>query len=85
MSERMQDLVHERKGLYPNVDFYAASLYHTMGIPRRLFPAIFAVSRIAGWLAHVLEQYVDNKLIRPLSNYTGPTGLEYTPIDERRA
>ncbi len=83
MSARMQDVVEERKGLFPNVDFYTASLYHSLDIPRAAFPAIFAMSRVSGWLAHVLEQYDTNKLIRPLSNYVGPTGLDYVPADDR--
>jgi citrate synthase len=65
------------------VDFYAASVYHSLGIPRPVFPALFAMSRISGWLAHVLEQYEHNKLIRPLANYTGPKDLTYTPIGDR--
>jgi citrate synthase len=84
MSARMEETVRTRKNLYPNVDFYAASLYHVMGIPRPIFPSLFAISRISGWLAHVLEQYADNKLIRPLANYTGPKGLKYVSIGRRK-
>lgn len=66
-----------------NVDFYSASLQYYMGIPGDLFTCIFAVSRVAGWCAHVLEQWVDNKIIRPSSNYTGPAERSYTPIEKR--
>lgn len=83
MSARMQDVVEEKKGLFPNVDFYTASLYQSLDIPRAAFPAIFAMSRVSGWLAHVLEQYATNKLIRPLSDYVGPTDLEYVPLADR--
>ncbi len=66
-----------------NVDFYSASLQYYMGIPGDLFTCIFAVSRVAGWCAHVLEQWVDNKIIRPSSNYTGPAERPYAPIESR--
>lgn len=66
-----------------NVDFYSASLQHYMGIPGELFTCIFAASRIAGWCAHVLEQWSDNKIIRPSSNYVGPADRKYVPVDRR--
>ena len=72
MSARMEEVVMQEKGLNPNVDFYSASLYHAMGIPDDLFTPIFAVSRMSGWTAHVLEQYGDNRLIRPRADYVGP-------------
>ena len=68
---------------YPNVDFYAASVYHALGIPTDLMTPIFALARMAGWTAHVREQYADNKVIRPGSEYVGPKDRTYTPIDER--
>jgi citrate synthase len=71
------------KKLYPNVDYYSGSAYHLMGIPLDLFTPIFAVSRISGWTAHILEQYANNRLIRPRAEYTGPRDLPYVPIDER--
>ena len=83
MTERMERSVWERKQLYPNVDLYSASVYYTLGIPTTYFTPVFAMSRIAGWCAHVMEQYADNKLIRPRANYVGPRGLTYVPIDER--
>ena len=73
MSTRIHDLVVREKSLYPNVDFYSASLYYVMRIPIDLYTPIFAVSRVVGWCAHVLEQYANNRLIRPMSDYVGPT------------
>ncbi len=71
------------KGIFPNVDFYSASAYHVLGIPRDLFTPIFACSRVTGWCAHLLEQYANNRLFRPDSNYVGKSGLKYAPITER--
>jgi citrate synthase len=84
MSRRIEQVVGEEKRLAANVDFYSASLYHMLGIPTGLFTPVFAVSRIAGWTAHVLEQYANNRLIRPRAEYTGPPYPQpYTPIEER--
>jgi citrate synthase len=71
------------KGIFPNVDFYSASAYQVMGIPRDLFTPIFACSRVVGWTAHLLEQYANNRLFRPSSDYVGKFNRKYTPIDER--
>jgi citrate synthase len=73
----------EGKKIYPNVDFYSASVYHCMGIPTAIFTSIFAMSRIVGWTAHILEQWANNRLIRPRAEYTGPRGLRYVPIEQR--
>jgi citrate synthase len=83
MSVKIEELVTGQKGLKPNVDFYSASVYTTLGIPRDLFTPLFAISRVSGWTAHILEQYSDNRLIRPRAEYTGPTNVRYVPIDER--
>jgi 2-methylcitrate synthase len=72
MSQRIEKLVTGEKKLYPNVDFYSASTYYTLGIPIDLFTPIFAVSRVSGWTAHCLEQYANNRLIRPRTDYIGP-------------
>jgi len=72
MSQRIEALVKTEKKLNPNVDFYSASTYYTLGIPIDLYTPIFAVSRMAGWTAHILEQYANNRLIRPRADYTGP-------------
>ena len=83
MSERIAALMLEKKGLHANVDFYSATVYYSLGIPIDLFTPIFAISRTAGWTAHVLEQLSDNRLIRPQSVYNGPVGLKVVPIDQR--
>ena len=83
ISEAIERTVAEQKGLFPNVDFYAASVYHTLGIPTDLMTPIFAVARMAGWTAHVREQYADNRIIRPGSEYVGPVDQTWVPIDER--
>lgn len=74
---------YRAKGIYPNVDFYAGAVYSLLGIPDELFIPMFAAGRMPGWVAHVLEQYEDNVLIRPLLEYTGPRHLRYKPIDQR--
>lgn len=83
-STRVEQTVHDLKGLNANVDFYSASTYYSLGIPVDLFTPIFAVSRMAGWTAHILEQYRNNRLIRPRADYTGvPNGQPWIPIDQR--
>ena len=84
MSQRIEALVKAEKKLNPNVDFYSASMYYTLGIPIDLFTPIFAVSRMSGWTAHVLEQYANNRLIRPRADYTGPAYPQrVVPIEQR--
>ena len=84
MSERIEGLVRTEKKLNPNVDFYSATTYYTMGIPVELYTPIFAVSRISGWTAHVLEQLANNRLIRPRADYTGPTYPQsWVPLELR--
>ncbi|PYM11600.1 MAG: citrate synthase [Verrucomicrobia bacterium] len=83
MSERIAEIMLKEKNLHANVDFYSATVYYSLGIPTDLFTPIFAISRTAGWTAHVLEQLADNRLIRPQSQYAGPVGLKVLPIDER--
>jgi citrate synthase len=86
MSRRVEQIfqpVVAAKGIYPNVDFFSASAYHVMGIPSDLFTPIFACSRVAGWTAHLLEQYANNRIFRPASDYTGPMGLKWKPVEER--
>ncbi len=81
--ERLREVMMREKKLYPNVDYYSGSAYYMMGIPLDLFTPIFAVSRIAGWTGHILEQYANNRLIRPRADYIGPRDLKYIPVDER--
>ncbi|MCA1830040.1 MAG: citrate/2-methylcitrate synthase [Actinomycetota bacterium] len=83
ISRKIEEVVMQEKGLYPNVDFYAASVYYSLGIPVDLFTPVFAASRTAGWTAHVREQYSDNRLIRPESDYVGPRNRTWVPIEER--
>lgn len=83
MSVKIEELVTGQKGLKPNVDFYSASVYTTLQIPRDLFTPIFAISRASGWTAHILEQYDNNRLIRPRAEYTGPVDQKITPIAKR--
>jgi len=85
ISERLQEAVWQARKLYINVDFYSASLLHYLGIPTELFTTMFACARMAGWSAHVIEQASDNRLIRPLAQYTGPRDLRFVPIDQRPA
>jgi len=83
MSVAIEEYVNEEKGLAPNVDFYSASTYYQMGIPVDIYTPIFAMSRAGGWIAHVLEQYEDNRLIRPRARYVGEEDREFVPLDER--
>lgn len=83
MSQRIEKTMLEKKGMYPNVDFYSASTYYLMGIPLDQYTPIFAVSRISGWTGHILEQYSNNKLIRPRAEYIGKRDQKYVPIEER--
>ena len=84
MSRRIEELVQQEKQISANVDFYSASTYHLLGIPVELFTPIFAVSRMSGWTAHVLEQYANNRLIRPRAEYVGPTYPQtFVALDNR--
>ncbi|WP_117593171.1 citrate synthase [Haloprofundus halophilus] len=83
MSVAVEEYISEEKGLAPNVDFYSASTYYQMGIPIDIYTPIFAMSRVGGWVAHVLEQYDDNRLIRPRARYVGDEHNEWVGIDER--
>jgi citrate synthase len=84
MSERIAELMKEKKNLNANVDFYSATVYYTLGIPTDLFTPVFAIARTSGWCAHILEQLEDNRLFRPLSEYVGePVGKKVVPIDQR--
>lgn len=86
MSKKIEDVMHDAvaaKGIYPNVDFYSATTYHSIGLKLDLFTPMFAMSRISGWAAHNLEQLSDNRLIRPKAAYVGPHGVKYVPLNER--
>jgi 2-methylcitrate synthase len=83
VSERIEWLVREEKGLYPNLDFYSATAYHLCGIPTPMFTPVFVFARIAGWSAHIIEQRAGNRIFRPVADYTGPEPREYVPLEER--
>jgi len=83
ITAKLEAIMKREKNLLPNVDAYSASTYYMMGIPLDLYTPIFAISRISGWTAHILEQYADNKLIRPRAEYVGPRNVPYVPIGER--
>jgi citrate synthase len=83
-ARELETAVVRETGQHPIVDFYLAPLYRAVGIPVDLFTAVFAVSRMCGWVAHILEQYGDEKLLRPRAEYIGPIDLEYLPARKRR-
>lgn len=84
MSVEIEEYMKKEKGLPANVDFYSASVYHSLGIDHDLFTPIFAMSRVSGWIAHILEQYENNRLIRPRAEYVGPSSQRYIPIEARK-
>ena len=79
----IEEFMKDKKGLIPNVDFYSATVYHTLGIDSDIFTLIFAMSRVAGWIAHIQEQQKNNKLIRPRSQYIGQENMTYIPLEKR--
>lgn len=82
-STKIEEMMLAQKNLHANVDFYSATVYHVLGIPTDLFTPVFAISRITGWTAHVLEQLADNRIIRPRADYVGPVDVHYVPIADR--
>lgn len=85
VAERIEEIMWREKHLFPNLDFYSALVYHFLDIPTFLFTPLFVISRISGWSAHILEQRANNKLIRPLADYTGPDPLPFLPMEQRKA
>ncbi len=83
ISERVEEVMMREKGMHTNLDFFAATAYHLCGIPTPMFTPVFVISRTSGWAAHVIEQRNDNRLIRPLADYTGPEPRDYVPLADR--
>jgi len=83
VAEEVEKVVKEKRKLWPNIEIYAAVVLNALGVPRDVMPAVFACNRISGWIAHIYEQYADNRLIRPLTEYVGPAQVPYVPIDQR--